>query len=124
MRTEKELLARVELMKQRAADPRTRRTYSLLLHTAMDALAWVLGEHDPENGLQGQMDEEAARPMTWKRQGDGSYVSDRGYVILKYGPGNWVVNRSSTEPVPGWNSHSTLGLAKKHAQQDYDARQN
>jgi hypothetical protein len=123
MRTEAELRARLAVMKERARDPRIKRTYGLLLFTATDALQWVLGERYDEHGLQGQLDAEAARPMRWTRQGDGSYVSDRGYVILKYGDGNWVVNRSATEPVPGWNSHTTLAIAKQHAQQDYDARQ-
>lgn len=59
--------------------------------------------------------------MKWHRRADGSYVSDRGYVILHEGP-NWVSNRSDTEPIPGWNSNSSLALAKMNCELDLAKR--
>ena len=66
---------------------------------------------------------EITNPMRWTRRDDGSYVSDAGYVIRRNGP-YWVSNRSDTEPVPGWNSHSKLAFAKTNCEQDRRNRAN
>lgn len=60
--------------------------------------------------------------MKWHRRADGSYVSDKDYVILHEGP-NWVSNRSDTEPIPGWNSNSSLALAKMNCELDFAKNQ-
>lgn len=76
------------------------------------AISAIFAQAAAGQGLQGK----------WRRRGDGAYVSDAGYVIRRNGP-DWSVNRSDTEPIPGFNTHSTLAIAKKRCEQDLSARQ-
>lgn len=59
--------------------------------------------------------------MRWTSRPDFSYISDAGYVIYRVARGNWVSNRSDAEPIPGFNRHSTLAIAKHNCERDRNA---
>lgn len=58
VRTPEEIRARIELLKKMAADPKRKRTFGTLAHTAIDALEWALGQGEGSSGIMFVADEE------------------------------------------------------------------
>lgn len=77
------------------------------------ALRWALGEEVDHDDLTARI------PMRWRRQEDNSYVSVPGYRVHEQYLGNWYAERAEGEPLPGWNTATTLAGAKTMCENDW-----
>lgn len=104
-----------ELLAEQQA-PGTPLTRLTALYGMEMALRWASGEEVEVDDLAKPI------PMRWRRQEDGAYLSSAGYRIHQQAPHNWYTERPESEPMPGWNTHTTLDIAKKQCENDWRER--